>query len=173
MEFDFYLELGSRAEDSRMLDLVRFPSAAALQGGGQWAARWWAHGKTKRMHSGDREKIFRKIEVEGFNELELKWRPVEPAPVETVKIVRAQLDFLPSPMNKLWAPVPLHRLKSHAEDLSRRNFRNVESVLKREYKLLHPSLIECYLRLARAGEQLSDVEWKLQADVNGDESGLP
>jgi hypothetical protein len=158
MEFDFYLELASRAEDSRMLDLLRFPSAAALQGGGQWAARWWAHGKTKRMHSGDREKIFKELGVAGFNELELKWRAVEPAPIETLKIVRAQLDFFPSPMNELWAPVPLHQLKSHAEDLSRRNFRNVESVFKREYKLPHPSVLECYLRLAATGSKLSDVE---------------
>ena len=51
MEFNFYLELASRAEDSRMLDLLRFPGPAALQGGGRWVARWWAHGKTKRMHS--------------------------------------------------------------------------------------------------------------------------
>jgi hypothetical protein len=171
MEFDFYLELASRAEDSRMLDLLRFPSAAALQGG-HWAAQWWAHGKTKRMHSGDREKIFSRLGVAGFNELELKWQAVEPAPVETVKIVRAQLDFFPSPMNALWAPVPLHQLKSHAEDLSRRNFRNVESVLKREYKLPHPSVLECYLRLAATGAKLSDVELQ-EASIRWIRSVMP
>ena len=158
MEFDFYLELASRTEDSHVFDLLRFPGVSALQGGGQWAARWWAHGKTKRMHSGDREKIFSKIEVEGFNELDLKWRPFEPTPVEAVRVVSAQFDFSPSPMNRLWAPVPLHRLKSHAEDLSRRNFRNAESVLKREYKLPHPSVLECYLRLAVSGNNLSDLD---------------
>ncbi len=158
MEFDFYLELGSRAEDSRMLDLLRFPSEAALQGGGQWAARWWAHGKTKRMHSGDRGKIFHKINIEGFNDLTLKWRPFTPARVETVKVISAQFEFSPSPMNKLWAPVPLHQLKSHAENLSRKNFRNIESVLKREYRLLHPSILECFLRMATPDEHLSDIE---------------
>jgi hypothetical protein len=124
------------------------------------------------MHSGDREKIFSRFEADGFNELDMKWRPFEPLPVEAVNIVSAHFDFFPSLMNKLWAPVPLQKLKSRSEELSRANFRNIESVLTEEYRLPYPSSLECYLRLATAAEQLTDVELQ-EASIRWIRSVMP
>lgn len=92
MDFKLYIELASRAEGSDLLDLLRFPSDAAFRGGGEWAARWWAHGKTKRMHASQREKVLEKVAVEGFNELDLKWRPSDPMPLAALKVAAASLE---------------------------------------------------------------------------------
>lgn len=61
-------------------------------------------------------------------------------------------------MNKLWAPVPIHQLKSRAEDRSRKNFRNVESVLTQDYRLPYPTTLECFLKLTAPGDGLSEAE---------------
>src|SRR6185437_14348996 len=99
-----------------------------------------------------------RIETEGFNELGLKWQPFTPMIRESIKLVGAQLDFFPSPMSKLWSPVPLHQLKSHSEETARRNFRNIESVLTRKYESLYPSIFECFLRLNTPDDKVNDVE---------------
>lgn len=158
MNFTLYLELGSRAVDSSLLDILRFPAGALSRTGRLLSSRWWANGKTRRMRSADLEEILRKIAKEGFNALDLRWRDSKPSPVEEVELMSAHLECFPSPMNKLWAPVPLHQLKSPAEDRARRNFRNIESVLTKEYLLPYRSTLECSFELAVPHEGLSDAE---------------
>jgi hypothetical protein len=157
MEFALYIELASRVIDFRLLDLVRFPVDHAF-GASEWSAHWWAHGKTKRMRSEEREKVLQKIAVTGLNELELKWHPVEPALLHGAKVLSAQLQFYPSPMSDLWSAVPMEDLKVRADDRSRKNFLNVESVLRANHRLPYPSTLECYLKLSVSGKELSDAQ---------------
>jgi hypothetical protein len=157
MEFDFYIELGSRTTDHRITDLLRFPADFALQRG-EWAVQWWAHGKIKRLHAAHREGLLHRLVASGVNELDLKWRSVEPIFFHGVKVVSAQLLFCPSPMSDLWALVPTAKLSSRTEDRSRRNFLNTESVLRDNYRLPYPSTLECFLKLATPRNQLSDAE---------------
>jgi hypothetical protein len=161
MKFEFYLELATRVTGLGLLDFIRFPASQAHLRG-EWFARWWSRGKTKRMHSSDREKIIDRIGGDQFNELSLKWRPLgTPSLVEFVKIESVSITFYPSPFSELWAEVPIHRLKSHAENRARMNFRNVESALTRAHAVPFPSTLECFFNLETPGESLSDS--KLQA----------
>jgi hypothetical protein len=157
MTFDFYLELASRAVDSALLDLLRFPlDGAPLAALSEFSARWWEHGKSKRMKSRNREKIIERILPTGINQLELKWHSESRLRTGSLALVDACLDFFPSPMSQLWAEVPIHRLKSHAEEVSRRNFRLKESVLTREHTLPYPSTLECFVKMDAAGDKLQD-----------------
>lgn len=157
MTFDFYLELATRAVDSALLQLLRFPlDGAPLATLSEFSARWWEHGKSKRMKSRNREKIIERILSTGINQLELKWHSESRVRAAGLGLVDACLDFFPSPMSRLWAEVPIHRLKSHAEEVSRRNFRLKESVLTREHTLPYPSTLECFLKMDAAGEKLDD-----------------
>jgi hypothetical protein len=157
MIFDFYLELASRAIDSALLELLRFPfDGAPLSTMGEFSARWWEHGKTKRMKARNRENIIERILSTGINQLELKWHSGYRVRAGGLALVDACLDFFPSPMSQLWAEVPIHRLKSHAEEVLRRNFRLKESVLTREHAVPYPSTLECFLKMDAAGEKLQD-----------------
>jgi hypothetical protein len=159
MTFDFYLELASRAMDSELLELLRFPlDETPLAARHEFSARWWEHGKTRRMKARNREKMIERISSTEINALELKWHSESRTRVAGLALVDACLDFFPSPMSQLWAEVPLHRLKSHSEEISRRNFRNKESVLTREHRLPYPSTLECFLRMDAAGEKLEDAQ---------------
>jgi len=160
MQFNLYIELGLRAENSRVLDLLRFPCESAFGSHGEWAARWWAHGKTRRTRSSKREKILEAIAAEGLNELVFTWRALEPVTFERLKMISGRIEFFPSPMNSLWAPVPLVKLKARPEETMRKNFRNAESVLKRDHKLPYPSSIEFLLQLDAHGEGFSDDEFQ-------------
>jgi len=161
MRFELYVELASRALDANLLDLLRFPMVAgALASQPEFSARWWEHGKTKRMKSHDREKIIEKISSTQLNELELKWRSEAAPHVAGLRLLDGCLNFFPSPMSQLWAEVPIHRLKAHSEEVWRRNFRNKESVLTREHKVPYPSTLECFLTMDVYGEGLG--ESKLQ-----------
>lgn len=150
MKFDLYVELAVRATDSRLFDLVRFPVKGAHLYG-EWSARWWTRGKTKRMHSNDRDRILQQVSSEGLNELRLSWAPIGvPALIEFVKVEGADITFYPSPFSELWAEVPIHQLKSPSENRARMNFRNTESVLTRAHELPFPSTLECFFHLETA-----------------------
>lgn len=161
MKFDLYVELGFRALDTSVLDLLRFPSGVESQASRpEFSARWWARGKTKRMKSPDREKIIEKVSQTGVNQLELKWHAETAPQVAGLRLIDGCLNLFPSPMSHLWAEVPIHRLKAQSEEVWRRNFRNKESVLTREHKAPYPSTLECFLTMDVYGEALG--ESKLQ-----------
>lgn len=107
MRFKLYVELASRVENERILDLFRFPTDAVLPSEVTWSAKWWANGHTTRMRSKDREKILLRLTDEGFNEIDLRYTTKAERPGKDLRPVGGG-TLLPvelSPKNILWAPV--------------------------------------------------------------------
>src|SRR5579884_1319871 len=122
MNIRFYLELATRVQDGRLLDLLRIPVSASVEKG-EWSARWWSHGKTKRMRSSDRDKILRRIAEDRLNELELKWRCESSSTnCRSLRLVDLWNSFSPEQTTSLWAPVPTEKLSSHDDERKRKNF---------------------------------------------------
>ena len=72
MQLTFYVELATRKQDKTVIDLLRFPEHDDVRSG-EWSARWWSRGKTKRVRSTDREKMIHRLSADGINELDIKW----------------------------------------------------------------------------------------------------
>ena len=162
MKYKLYLELASRLHDSRVLDLLRFPSGLLPEG--EWLGRWWSQGGTKRSRSRDRENLLQKIASAGVNELELKWRPLGPVKqTEAPQLTEIWQEFFPSPASSAWAQLPTEELASHSDERSRRNFRNIESVLSTPYAHAYPSTLQCFFELECPGQNLSEEELQEQS----------
>src|SRR5690348_14433455 len=104
LNFKFYLELATRVQDERLLNLLRIPESASIATG-IWRARWWSHGKTTRMRSADREKILGRV-WQRINELDLKWQ-LENSSTNNfpIRLVDLWNSFTPEQTSVLWAPV--------------------------------------------------------------------
>jgi hypothetical protein len=168
MQFKLYLELATRTQDAALLELLRFPDHAALKSG-DWSARWWSHGKTKRMRSADREKILARLADDGVNELEFKWRSRDIAEAsDPVRLVELWFDFVPSRVSALWSPVPTQKLASHADERNRINFGSGK--LPGYYskcRLPYPSALLCFFTFEYREDVIKDdhellerlIEW--------------
>jgi len=167
MQFKLYLELATRTQDAALLELLRFPDHAVLKSG-EWSARWWSHGKTKRMRSADREKILARLADDGVNELEFKWRPRDNAEAgDPVRLVELWFDFVPSRVSALWAPVPTQKLASHADERNRINFGSGKPRDYSRYRLPYPSTLACFFTFEYREDVIKDdlellerfIEW--------------
>jgi hypothetical protein len=165
MNFKFYLEIATRAQDERLLNLLRIPESASV-GAGTWRARWWSHGKTTRMRSIDREQILRRVCQDGVNELDLKWQS-EDANTNNVaiRLVDVWNYFAPERTSTLWAPLPTEKLSSRDDERKRVNFGGGAPTLHEGYKLARPSTLECFWEFESERNTLDDVE--LQKNVIG------
>jgi hypothetical protein len=160
MKFTLYLELGFRAEDLRILDLLRFPSELTFAGKAEWSAQWWS-GKTKRMRAKERETILQRIAADGVNEVQLKCRTHAKTEREhkQLKITDAWLWLNPSPASSLWADVPTTPLKNHADERNRLSFgggKSFREEYKEKYRLPYPTVTE-YMLGIELHEELDDV----------------
>jgi hypothetical protein len=167
MQFKLYLELATRTQGAALLELLRFPEHAVLKSG-EWSARWWSHGKTKRMRSLDREKILARIATDGVNELEFKWRPRDLSVAgEPVRLAELWFDFVPSRVSALWAPVPTEKLAPHADERNRINFGSGRPPNYSRYRLPYPSTLECFFTFEYREDVIKDelellerlIEW--------------
>lgn len=174
MVFKLYLELGSRVQGQELLELIRFPAGNLIGTEGQWSARWWGHGHSKRMRSRDREKVLEKLATEGCNEFELKWsRPSSSFHAGVAQMLSFVLRFDPSPTSELWAPIPKQPLKTHADELNRLSFQGAESVWHSGYRLPYPSILESWMEIAvdeKAPDdrQLQDISVQLVRSAIGE-----
>jgi hypothetical protein len=157
MKFKLYLELASRVRDAGLLCLLGFPDTVILKEG-QWAARWWSHGKTKRMRSADRGEILRKIAADGVNELDLTWRLTGQAASAPLSLAELWAPFTPSRTSALWAPVPTERLKSPQEERVRKRFGAGKPPQQEGPRLPLPSTLECFLTFDCEEKSVPDVE---------------
>jgi hypothetical protein len=113
MQITFYVELATRKQDKTAIDLLRFPEHEDLRDG-VWSARWWSHGKTKRMRSTDREKVIQRLAADGINELDIKWNSrASDSQERAFRLVSSWILLSPAWGSALWAPVskepfPLH-----------------------------------------------------------------
>ena len=165
MNFEFYLEIATRAQDERLLTLLRIPDSASV-GKGIWRARWWSHGRTKQMRSADREKILSRICQDGINELDLKWQSEDSITRNTlIRLANLWNSFTPERASALWAPVPTEKLPSRDDERKRVNFGGGAPPLHEEYKLPRPSTLECFWEFESEGDTLDDFE--LQNNVIG------
>src|SRR5215471_884567 len=174
MKFDLYLELASRSQNLSLLDLLRFPAIEMLHAGGEWSAKWWAHGKTRTARSTDREKIISKIAVEGCNELQIAWKAAGPGRSDEIPGINAVKRFIfnPSPTSDLWAAVPEEMLASRADERNRRSFLGAALIQTQAFRLPYPSIFECVLEIGIPKEGLTNVQ--LQAiSINLIRSVLP
>ena len=158
MNFQFYLELATRVQDERLLDLLRIPGSASI-GKGTWRAQWWSHGKTTRMRSAHREQILTRVRQDGINELDLKWQ-AEGSTTDNALIRLANLwnSFTPEQTSALWAPVPTEKLSSRDDERKRMNFGGGTPPPHEGYKRSRPSTLECFWEFESEGDTLDDVE---------------
>jgi hypothetical protein len=156
MNFKFYLELATRVQDERLLNLLRIPESGSV-GTGIWRARWWSRGKTTRMRSADREKILGRVWQERINELDLKWQPENSSTNNLpIRLVDLWNSFTPERTSVLWAPVPTEKLSSRDDERKRINFGGGKPPLDEEYKRSRPSTLECFLEFESEGDALND-----------------
>lgn len=122
MKFTLYVELATRIENERILDLFRFPVDATLAPGSRWWSEWWSQGRTRKNQAVNREALLSKLAEAGFNELTLtaKTGPTRPARHPEVTDAWSYTEL--SPMNILWAPVPEGEIAKISEDRKRFNF---------------------------------------------------
>jgi hypothetical protein len=157
LRFKLYLELALRAQDESLLDLLRFPDDGTLTGG-EWDARWWSHGQTKRKRSPNREQILDTIANDGINELDLKWHAqAPPAPTEAPSLIELWTSFTPSRTSALWAPVPTQRLQSPADERNRKSFGGGVPANVEICRQPHPSTLECFLTFGCEGNLADDA----------------
>jgi hypothetical protein len=159
------VELATRKQDKTVIDLLRFPEHEDVRDG-EWSARWWSHGKTKRMRSTDREKVIQRLASDGINELDIKWNSRAPDSQEhSFRLVSAWILLSPTWGSALWAPVSKDPLPLRADERQRRNFGKGHLPDNSEYKLPEPSTLECFLTFevaeTLAGPQMQNrfVEW--------------
>lgn len=122
MRFKLYIELASRVEDERVLNLFRFTADRAFVAGARWSAKWWSHGQTKRMQSRDRERILSRLGCDGFNDLDITCKTGPSKPARSPQFSDAWIYTELSPGNVLWAPIPEQKLRTMADDRKSRNF---------------------------------------------------
>lgn len=161
MKFNLYLELGTRAQDMRVLDLLRFPLDAAFLGRVEWSARWWSHGKTKRMRSNERESVCSRLANDGINELELNAKATVPTPLLESRITDAWVSLYPSLTSELWAEVPQVPLKNHADERRRKSFgggKTFREDYKKKHVLPYPSVAEYSLNIETPCDVESDSQ---------------
>lgn len=166
MKFKLYLELGTRVEDERVLNLFRFPVDTSFAPGAHWSSVWWSHGRTRKMHSKVREDILSRLARDGFNELTLKCKTGPTGPGSRQRFIDAWFPYVGlSPMNILWAPVPHDKLKTNSEDRKRRNFAMQAQALPGGYTKPFPTVVEYMLEAETPGD-VSDCELqKISADL--------
>ena len=159
MRFRLYLELGTRAEDEKILELLRFPMESTFGFGLAWSAVWWAHGETKRTRSKDREQILSRISLSGLNELDLKGKS------NANQLKGAHPHFTDvwshltlSPMNILWAPVPEHELANRPEERRRRNLAAHEGIRAGQYSKPYPSIVEYMLGIETGTNVIDGID---------------
>lgn len=150
MKFKLYIELASRVEDERVLNLFRFPADGAFVTGARWSAKWWSHGRTKRMQSKGRESILSRLGRDGFNELDITCKTGPSKPARRPQFIDAWVYTELSPGNVLWAPVPEEKLKSIADDRKRRNFA-VHTDLS-EFAKPYPTEVQYMLDIETSGD---------------------
>lgn len=179
MTFKLYLELASRAQDSRILDLLRLPSARVTVGG-EWSARWWSHGKNTRMRSPDREALISKIAERGINELELKWKGTGAAKSGAhLNLLGLWIPtFTPGVTSGLWAAVPEASVKSREDERTRRQFSGRKPGKEEGRRQPDLSIIEYSLEFSTGSENPSDSELQKRCvgwirEALPDDFGLP
>lgn len=153
MKFKLYVELASRVEDERVLNLFRFPADGVFVTGARWSAKCWSHGRTKRIQSKDRESILSRLGRDGFNELDITCKTGPSKPARRPQFSDAWIYTELSPGNVLWAPVPEEKLKSITDDRKRRNF------------AVHTNLSEF------ARPYPTEVQYMLEVETPGDVAG--
>jgi hypothetical protein len=145
MQVTFYVELATRKQDKTVIDLLRFPEHKDIRDG-EWLARWWSFGKTKRMRSTDRDKVIQRLVGDGINELDIKWNSRTPNRQErTFRLISSWILFNPAWGSALWASVSKEPLTSAADESQRRNFGSGDIPDYSEYRLPLPSNLECFL----------------------------
>lgn len=146
MAFNLYLELGTRVQDSPVLDLVRIPPDSVLPESASWTAKWWSRGKTSTASS-PRERTLSRLSTEGFNELELEMTERSPGAGSHVRA--ASLLLHPSFSSVLWAPVPGQKLSDRQEERNRLSFGGggIRAGPLKHYKLPYPNIVECSLEI--------------------------
>jgi hypothetical protein len=165
MQIPFYVELATRKQDKTVIDLLRFPEHEDVRDG-EWSARWWSHGKTKRMRSIDREKVIQRLASDGINELDIKWNSrATDSQEHSFRLVSAWILLSPTWGSALWAPVSKDPLPLRADERQRKNFGKGHLPDNSEYSLPEPSTLECFLTFevdeTLTGPQLPRqfVEW--------------
>jgi hypothetical protein len=132
------------------MDLLRFPIDSAFCTEPKWAARWWSHGRTKRMRSISRGKLLTAIAEDGFNELEITCKADVSIQGSDIRLYEALFNLYPSRTCELWTPVPSVELKNHADELQRMNFGSgidLAEEYRRKYKEPYPSIADYDLRI--------------------------
>jgi hypothetical protein len=160
MKFDLYLELGTRAQDLQVLELLRFPSDSILVGGVKWSATWWSHGETRRMTSSEREEFLSIVARAGINELEVNLE-LSNAQHAGMRIISGSLSLYPSVTSDIWADVPTDHLKNREEERKRRSFGAGKSFIgeyQEKYRLPYPTVAEYSLTFETTQHVQSDVE---------------
>ena len=156
MKFQLYLELATRTEDEKILELLRMPRAKVLSDI-QWAAKWWSHGRTRTMRSMDRERLILALSREGLNELDLSGKATAGADGMAPTVVGAWILLTLSPMNILWSPVPEEVLSNPHEERKRRNHAMHEPIRAGEFATPYPSTVEYLMDIESAEPETSDL----------------
>jgi hypothetical protein len=154
MAFKLYLELGIRAEDETVLELLQFPDSEGLPKM-DWSGISWSHGKTRKLRLHRREEIISSVAREGTNEVEIEGRKKRSTSSRSVSGVWIHLTI--SPMNILWAPVPEQSLRNAAEERKRRNHAIHEGIRAGSFSLPYPSVVE-YLIEIEGSASVSNLE---------------
>jgi hypothetical protein len=144
VKVNFYLELGTRVQDKRVLELLRFPSDSFLIGNEKWTATWWCHGETKRMVSRNRQEILLRIVNEGINELELDFE-LSDTQHAGMQIVGGSCSLYPSVTAEIWADVPAEHLANDDEESKRKTFgggKSFREEYRQKYQKPYPTVAE-------------------------------
>lgn len=171
MKFNLYVELASRLEDEKVLDLLRFPADSIVGSGARWSCKWWAHGSPHKTITKNREEVLSGIAVSGFNDLELVCRTDSGPEGQTRPFVSgAWVQTELSPGNILWAPVREAELDRPQDDRNRRSFAahtNLEAFARP-----YPSVVEYLFEIEASNDADDEIELQ-RISVDLIRSGIP
>lgn len=161
MRCTFYIEL--LTHDKNPLSLLQLPTSVETSLIGKHSARWWAEGKLHTMTSPDKAQILGSLEATKINELDLRWR-ISRKTSETprMQLVSYWLEFFPSPISNLWAPVQSTELADHSAERARLNFEAVQSIGTLPQGKYYPSTLGCTFHFDQVPEGTPESELQAQ-----------
>jgi len=160
----FNIQILSTYQDSRVIDLLSFPSFPLLPNeiDIDFEFKMWTRGKNQCRKEKDRSQIIQFLTQESFNSIELNYQFLPYRVKNTTITIHKITQYLNiSPTNELWSDVTSYKFKNNYDESIRQTHESKEISLRHNQINNYPTILETKIEFSSNYRVLSALYSKL------------